>query len=66
MDHMGLHQRSKKSVRNSAEPQKRAETKAQKSLNRRRADYSKMVSQNKIGDGHRGPEGYTRPGSNKK
>lgn len=37
-----------------------------KKLANRRADYSRMINQTKIGDGHRGPEGYTRPGSNKK
>ena len=42
------------------------ETKAEKRLNRRRADYSRMISQTKIGDGHRDATGYTRPGSNKK
>ncbi len=42
------------------------ETKAEKRLNRRRADYSRMISQTKIGDGHRDATGYHRPGSNKK
>ncbi len=40
--------------------------KIQKRLDARRADYSRMILQVKIGDGHRGPEGYRRPGSNKK
>ena len=44
----------------------KAQTKAEKRLEIRRADYSKMINQSKIGDGHRGPEGYKRPGSNKK
>lgn len=35
-------------------------------LNRRISDYNKMVSQTKIGDGHRDATGYRRPGSNKK
>lgn len=35
-------------------------------LELRRADYSRMIAQPKIADGHRGPEGYKRPGSNKK
>ena len=38
----------------------------QKKLHARRADYARMIAQAKIGDGHRGPEGYRRPGSNKK
>jgi len=37
-----------------------------KRLNRRRADYSRMLSQSKIGDGKRDATGYHRPGSNKK
>ena len=37
-----------------------------KNLQRRRADYSRMISQTKIGDGHREANGYRRPGSNKK
>lgn len=37
-----------------------------KKLDRRRADYSRMISQPKIGDGHREANGYRRPGSNKK
>lgn len=36
------------------------------SLQRRRADYSRMIVQPKIGDGHRDANGYRRPGSNKK
>jgi len=40
--------------------------KAAKNLKTRINEYTKMIAQNKIGDGHRGPEGYTRPGSNKK
>jgi len=44
----------------------KGETKAEKRLNVRRAAYSKMINQTKIGDGHRGPEGYHCPGSNKK
>ena len=36
------------------------------SLDRRRADYSRMIAQPKIGDGHRDSTGYRRPGSNKK
>jgi len=47
-------------------PRHKPETRAEKRLAARRADYSKMINQPKIGDGHRGPEGYTRPGSNKK
>ena len=35
-------------------------------LERRRVDFHKMINQTKIGDGHRGPEGYKQPGSNKK
>lgn len=35
-------------------------------LDIRRADYSRMISQPKIGDGHRDATGYRRPGSNKK
>ena len=42
------------------------ETKAEKRLNRRRADYSRMIGQVRIGDGHRDETGYHRPGSNKK
>ena len=30
------------------------------------ADYVAMINQKQIGDGHRGPEGYKRPVSNKK
>lgn len=37
-----------------------------KKLDIRRADYSRMISQTKIGDGHRNANGYRRPGSNKK
>jgi hypothetical protein len=37
-----------------------------KKLNIRRADYSRMISKSKIGDGHRDVNGYHRPGSNKK
>ena len=37
-----------------------------KKLNIRRADYSRMIAQHKIGDGHRDATGYRRPGSNKK
>lgn len=37
-----------------------------KNLSRRLTDYSKMISQSKIGDGHRDVTGYHRPGSNKK
>lgn len=37
-----------------------------KNLQRRRADYSRMINQPKIADGHRDVTGYTRPGSNKK
>lgn len=40
-------------------------SKVRKRLEARRADYSKMIAQTKVGDGHRGPEGYRRPGSNK-
>ncbi len=40
--------------------------KQQKNLDRRRADYSRMIAQQKIGDGHRDATGYRRPGSNKK
>jgi len=40
--------------------------KQSKKLNSRRADYSRMLSQAKIGDGHRDSRGYPRPGSNKK
>ena len=40
--------------------------KVQKRLEARRRDYSAMINKPKIADGHRGPEGYTRPGSNKK
>lgn len=42
------------------------ETKAEKRLNCRRADYSRMIAKPKIGDGHREANGYHRPGSNKK
>ena len=42
------------------------ETKQQKRLAARRADYSKMISQGRIGDGKRDANGYHRPGSNKK
>ena len=47
-------------------PRHKPTTKAEKRLEIRRADYSRMIAQPKIGDGHRGVEGYTRPGSNKK
>lgn len=40
--------------------------KQQKRLMIRSADYSKMIAQVKIGDGHRDANGYKRPGSNKK
>jgi len=40
--------------------------KQQKRLDRRRADYSRMINSPEIANGHRGPEGYHRPGSNKK
>lgn len=40
--------------------------KQQKNLNRRMTDYSKMIAQPKIGDGHRDANGYRKPGSNKK
>jgi hypothetical protein len=42
------------------------QTNKDKRLDRRRGDYSRMINQPKIGDGHRGREGYHRPGSNKK
>jgi len=42
-------------------PQQRGETKAQKRLNIRRADYSRMIS-----DSRKNWTGYKRPGSNKK
>ena len=35
-------------------------------LDRRRADYSRMIAQQRIGDGYRDANGYRRPGSNKK
>jgi hypothetical protein len=35
-------------------------------LDSRRADYSRMIAQPRIGDGHRDATGYRRPGSNKK
>lgn len=37
-----------------------------RNLERRRRDYSLMIAQNKIGDGHRDVNAYHRPGSNKK
>jgi hypothetical protein len=37
-----------------------------RNLERRRADYSRMISQPKIADCHRDATGYKRPGSNKK
>jgi hypothetical protein len=37
-----------------------------KKLQRRRAEWTRMTSQSKIGDGHRDASGYPRPGSNKK
>ena len=40
--------------------------KVQKRLQQRQEDYAAMLNKSKIGDGHRGPEGYKRPGSNKK
>jgi len=41
-------------------------TKQAKNLQRRRADYTRMLAQPRIGDGHRDSTGYHRPGSNKK
>lgn len=41
-------------------------TSAEKRLNRRLADYSRMIAQPKIGDGQRDASGYHAPGSNKK
>lgn len=38
----------------------------EKKLQRRRADYTRMINAPKIGDGHRDATGYKRPGSNKK
>jgi hypothetical protein len=35
-------------------------------LESRISDYFRMISQPKIGDGHRDANGYKRPGSNKK
>lgn len=46
--------------------EKATQAETPKNLRIRIEDYKKMVSQNKIGDGHRGPEGYKCPGSNKK
>ncbi len=40
--------------------------KVQKRLQQRQHDYTIMINQPKIGDGHRGPEAYKKPGSNKK
>lgn len=37
-----------------------------KKLDQRRADYSRMIAQPRIADGHRDADGYKRPGSNKK
>lgn len=55
-----------KEIRMIANKRHAPETKAEKRLNIRRADYSRMISQTKIGDGHRDANGYRRPGSNKK
>lgn len=44
----------------------RAHHKSGKNLERRLTEYARMVSQNKIGSGARGEEGYRKPGSNKK
>lgn len=41
-------------------------SKQAKKLQARRAAWTKMSSQSKIGDGHRDINGYPRPGSNKK
>ena len=41
-------------------------SKQRKKLDARRDEFSRMVAQIKIGDGHRDATGYTRPGSNKK
>ena len=46
--------------------QRKGPTKAQKRLFIRRADYSRMIDQTKIMDGHRDVNAYKRPGSNKK
>lgn len=40
--------------------------KVAKRLEARRRAFAAMVRQQRIGDGHRGPEGYKQPGSNKK
>lgn len=40
--------------------------KQNKRLDIRRAEYHRMISQVKIGDGHREANGYKCPGSNKK